>query len=351
MDEPEIKQTENDFLYSDKDGISYFTKAKRIYKSTDYGTTFEEIVGGYESWGSSAIEIMHLLKLEDDTLLVWVKYWEDSMDKMTIWKSDINQEVFERKLTYPWEGNIPNSWTPRAYNGIIVSGDYHPGRTTADNRIKLSKDYGETWEFIYSAPESTSGRVWHFHDVTYDPYRSRIWVINGDFKENANVRYTDDFGGTWHTLGEQGEAPVQFTSCHPMPNCVLFGTDSPHLRGIYKYKEGAVVGDFVIEPLKIWTHGLELGTPVGRGAQMWDTGDVVYFTSLEQILTTDPVIVKLWATKDGYNVYNIWSSEPMVKGNVNRLSVVDINGFMIGRIVDNGVSNTIKFKVPIWNEI
>ena len=333
------------------EGTSYYTDDKRIYKSDDYGTTINEISAGHSAWGNSAIDVPHVIKLDDGRLLVWVYYWEDNMGKMTIWRSDENEENFVRKLSYPYEGNIPSGWRPFAYGGIIVYGEYYVGRTDELCRIKLSRDYGETWETIYTAPVSASGKVWHFHDVTYDPYRSRIWVINGDYGENANVRYSDDFGKTWFELWEEGTSPVQFTTVHPMPDKVLFGTDSPLLRGMYVYKEGASPGKYTLEPLKIWTETPQLGNAISRGYHFWDAG-AVYFISREQINANDPGYYVIWGTKDGHNLYRLWTSEALVGGgSLSYLNGPDANGVMMAHFISDGVAKNMKFNAPIWERL
>lgn len=92
-----------------------------------------------------------------------------------------------------------------------------------------SDDYGETFRKILEVPVSEMGDPgnFHIHSVAFDPWtKGRIWVANGDGANNAQLRYTDDFGETWIKVHERNSEDFhQPTLIQPTPLGVLFGSD------------------------------------------------------------------------------------------------------------------------------
>lgn len=118
----------------------------------------------------------------------------------------------------------------------------------------LSLDFGKTWKTIfdlnkwvvdngYGTPDDDDvmqGRGVHCHGIAYDKWWNRIWITFGDNTTIASINsiggtcYSDDFGEQWTAANwgkdSQSESPTdsrhQLVGIWPMPECILFGTDS-----------------------------------------------------------------------------------------------------------------------------
>lgn len=130
-------------------------------------------------------------------------------------------------------------WMDRSlstHGEFVVVGDY--GARGLATKVYLSTDYGKNFEEIFDirdyAPADPDDA--HIHGVAFDPYYSRIWIVNGDLG-NGTVHYSDDFGDTWLRAGGLADE-VQLTTIFALENVVLFGTDGvPNGLLMYKRKD------------------------------------------------------------------------------------------------------------------
>ncbi|RRJ29410.1 beta propeller repeat protein [Halocatena pleomorpha] len=113
------------------------------------------------------------------------------------------------------------------YDDIIVLSCYALSDFEAEqyaNEVILSTDGGQSFNRILKAPlKTTDAANLHIHDVEYDPYADRIWVVVGD-NGNTQLYWSDDLGSSWETIAEQGEVTM-LTQIAAFKDCVAFGTD------------------------------------------------------------------------------------------------------------------------------
>lgn len=132
------------------------------------------------------------------------------------------------KQLYQFEyGRVSNSMGHVTYKNIIVLSCYALSDFEKDlyaNEVILSTDGGQSFKRILKAPLKTKDASnLHIHDVEYDPYADRIWVVVGD-NGNSQLYWSDDLGSSWQTIADQGEVTMM-TQIAAFKDCVAFGTD------------------------------------------------------------------------------------------------------------------------------
>ncbi len=216
-----------------------------------------------------------------------------------------------------------------------------------DVNIFRSRNGGATWDAVYELPRS----VRHFHEVTYDPYRNRIWVATGDGPGQGNVIFSDDMGDTWQMLGAFGHMTNK-TTIHPMPTCVLFGTDTIASSSLTRWVEPLNLENPDPNMEVVYTADLnEVVTVASRGSQYWHSGAV--YTAFRERDYRSVLI----GTKDGVNFYKLWSmletpGDTTPKPGLHNIYGPDVNGKMVGLYVNfAGESRLWIADAPTWVEI
>jgi hypothetical protein len=134
-------------------------------------------------------------------------------------------------------GRVPHSMGHAVYDDIIVLSCYGLSDFKEDqyaNEVILSTDGGQSFERILKVPLNTKDAAnLHIHDVEYDPYADRIWVVVGD-NGNSQMYWSDDLGSSWETIAEQGKATMM-TQIAAFKDCVCFGTDG-YPEGIIRWE-------------------------------------------------------------------------------------------------------------------
>lgn len=107
---------------------------------------------------------------------------------------------------------------------------------TGGGKIWLSTDYGSMYTCIYdiAVNRNSAATNTHIHSVTYDQYESIIWIVVGDGLGMQSIEYSMDMGATWNLATSINQSAIQCTAIYPLPDCVLFGTDS-RVVGVVRY--------------------------------------------------------------------------------------------------------------------
>lgn len=95
------------------------------------------------------------------------------------------------------------------------------------NKVYLSTDYGKT--FSEKTPIPFKNHIYnsHIHDMQYDQFADRFWVVFGD-QNNSQTYYSDDKCVTWNPLFGEFETDLrntQMTSIAVFAEGVAFGSD------------------------------------------------------------------------------------------------------------------------------
>lgn len=321
-----------------KNGVVYAYSGPTISKSADYGTVWTNVINAGQPWGTASFSNGSVKKLPNGKILAILHNGANT----EIYLSDAVEANFALVYSFPVEGVVSPGFGLHVYGDIILLAPYKPQTRLAANplRIHLSKDGGVTWAVIHTSPAIDT---WHYHDVVFDPYRQRIWAVTGDQHNLANVYFSDDFGTTWATLWTEanvaGKAPTQFTTVHPMPDVVIFGTDQVGFQGAYKYYRQD--GNHIFEPCYSRKTPGSVGDATYRGHQLWEAGAIY-------IASKNPTCI--FATKDGENFYLVWSTSDTT-ASINTVLGVDKNNKMVAIGSVGTTGNALIFDAPTWFEI
>lgn len=217
--------------YLSYDGTAYTGRTK--LSKTENFDVFEDV-------HTFSGDIDYVFKLKTGSLFVVLGNGE-------IWLSDENEENFGLVTgELGGQGHFTNTSRVSVYNNILLVGEYKfPGDVPMGNKMFISSDYGETYK-ISELPEQETP-IDHIHSIIYDPYEQLIWVATGDSVEGTRIFWSKDFGESWETHTQRR---YQVTTIMPLPNCVLFGTDSNKVIGTYKYvrrAEGVTPDNFIAD--------------------------------------------------------------------------------------------------------
>lgn len=104
----------------------------------------------------------------------------------------------------------------------IYFGSYQS--VNSSNSVQVFKRIGQDrWRIVYTFEH---GSVEHVHNIIPDPYRNCLWILTGDFGDNAAMwRVTNNFSKVERVFfGSQ-----RFRACvaYAIPEGILYATDSP----------------------------------------------------------------------------------------------------------------------------
>ena len=171
-------------------------------------------------------------------------------------------------------------------NGDLLWGEYFSNPNRDKVNIYVSRDFGNSWQVIYSFEKNT---IRHVHGVFCDPYDDRIWLTTGDEDHESAIWVTDDrFENLDKVIsGRQQSRAIQllFTKDH-----IYFGTDTPfETNHIYRLRKGTAE----IEELTSVESSVYWGCKVGD--------DLFFSTAVEPSSVNLCNYASIWGSRDGRN--------------------------------------------------
>ena len=340
---PQFEYTLNDignvtYMSGDKSGNVYGVTFDEVFKSNDYGKNWVSL--GKPATGA---HIHYVQKLDNGNVLAISRDGTES--KTVYFIMDITTGNWQIKYTHERQGNFHPHFGFDVYDNIILFAPYqNPKLIGAVQQLHYSNDYGETWKPIFNAPLDI--QQWHFHDVAYDPYRDRIYIVNGDNIDdlNADIIWSADEGKTWNYAFD-GKPRSQFTAIMPTPTQIIFGTDESRVRGAFRHPRG-FDNPFVLDPAfhDMEPGGVNKNIVVGRGSHYWDTGNVAY------LIAKNPA--QIYATKDGYNYFSMLKiGSDDTQGNLQNLSPLHDGKMAIGYSDKDGKHYVMVLENVEWEEM
>lgn len=364
--QPDAEKKQNQYftfctdIYSEdsETEICYGIAGNAINASTNYGGNLKDGTN-IKSFGSGTIT--NFVKRIGDTLLVGV---EKSAGGGELWLSDglTTEANWTKVLETAVETGVHFSmyFGQSFYKNICLVAEY--GSRNKNRNLYMSLDSGSTWSTILTIPsDSLTGS--HIHDVEYDPYGGIIWVTTGDGIAAQNIYWSTDLGKTWKKMwSESGKCPAQFTAIMPLPNCILFSTDTTQNMSVYRINRVDIKDDDVppIECAFVRFAEYNAESPFGTKAAIDYKNGAVYFGFQERydVTKTMPTI---YGTNNGHDFYVMWQDKKFphqvsgstVYSGINRMCGVSENGTVVA-IVRNNSDNTknsvqtLHFTIPTW---
>jgi hypothetical protein len=212
-------------VWLDQNERMYGRDGARVIVSDDWWQTGRELYS-FEGEIPDGERVETVVVPDSGNILVGVG---GRSDKTTGRLELLNDDLSGSETLYEFDwGRTSNSMGHAVYDDIVVIAAY--GRSDFEggnhpNEVILSTDGGESFELVL-APESVDEDAAnnHIHDVEYDPYAERVWVVVGDHG-NSQVYWSDDFGESWEELTERGGVTM-ITQAAAFEENVVFGTDS-----------------------------------------------------------------------------------------------------------------------------
>jgi hypothetical protein len=335
----------------DMPGTLYYFTAANLWKSEDWGQTFNK-----KLFQHPTSEITGIYRNANGMIFVGAENGE-------IWRSDPNEENFELVLESV-DGFMIGTMGFHCYRNLVLYSEYGPNMVPGENarRLWLSDDYGSagSWRQIY---EGLSQIEYHLHDVVFDPYENIIWLVAGDGENNANVYWSKDYGETMNQMFEYGTCPNHFTQIIPLPNCVLFLSDTRQVA-VYRWDRPKTGIESQANPMIYLAHVFYTARQPNEywaRRAAWTVGpDATAYFGFAPYYTTADDPVSVYATYDGHEFYPIWTSKYAPGGTVSYSGIREVLGpskdgylavHLLGRpeLDDEGNHHQIvKIKTPTW---
>lgn len=280
-------------LWVDRTGIVWGDEGGSLVSSSDDWDTTTEVHDFDTGLPLSAIR-----DLDNGSLLVALARSSTFERPGELWLSDPTRTTWQQvDETSSWGASI----TPRtidAFGPYVVRGEYgnKDGATNA-RLVRLSRDWGQTWETIYDhGPDAGA----HVHGVCLDPRSSRIWVTTGDSGFRSIRWSTLDDPTTWHVITDQHQPTVPCVA----GRWVLFGTDNPPNGLLRVARKAPEFGWSVAHKLDL--NPSQLTYVAGMAYRRPGAGNPLL---IPYRVAQDGLSGRLLATLDGENIFEMWPDE------------------------------------------
>jgi sugar lactone lactonase YvrE len=107
--------------------------------------------------------------------------------------------------------------------GRIYFGEYFGNPLREPVRIFMSQDEGRSWQVCYEFPAKS---IRHVHGLIYDSARDRIWVMTGDYGQEAQIGWATP-GFTHYQVLAQGSQQTRACDGICTPQGLIYATDTP----------------------------------------------------------------------------------------------------------------------------
>ncbi len=108
--------------------------------------------------------------------------------------------------------------------GTIYWGEYFDNRERREVHLYASQDRGATWQVAYTF---RAGTIRHVHNIVYDRWADRLWILTGDEGEECKVlRAAFDLGSIETVIS--GNQQARAVAAIPTPEALYLSTDTPY---------------------------------------------------------------------------------------------------------------------------
>src|SRR5579884_953763 len=119
--------------------------------------------------------------------------------------------------------------------GRVLWGEYFDNPRRDEVHIYASADSGRTWDVAYTFPR---GAIRHIHNVIFDEYDGRLWILTGDEADECKIlRASPDFSEVEVVFC--GDQQARAVALVPTPDGVYFASDTPfETNHVYRMDRG-----------------------------------------------------------------------------------------------------------------
>jgi hypothetical protein len=108
-------------------------------------------------------------------------------------------------------------------DGRIYVADYFSNPARGEVRVHCSEDDGVHWRTCHAF---AAGEVRHVHALEWDPHRRGIWVLTGDYGDEARIGFATPGFGDYRVVA-RGSQRTRAFSAVALRDALVYGTDSP----------------------------------------------------------------------------------------------------------------------------
>lgn len=210
-----------------KNNILWASSNNVIYKSEDYGKTWEKVKKIRSSIQYFFFDYSHLfnrlLRLGIRTLYILKSNTVLVISEGIIYRyASKTRKLKKVNVLRNGRGPLRNGITEDR-EGNVYYGEYWSNKERNCVNLYKSTDDGQTWNIIHSFREIP---IRHIHAVQYDSFLNLLWLCTGDKDEECMIAYSKDFGKTFTEIGI-GSQKWRAMSLTFTKNYLYWGTDNP----------------------------------------------------------------------------------------------------------------------------
>lgn len=210
-------------LYVGPEGEVYVARAYDVYRSSDWGATWQlDCRVPASGWKPLAAKVRlgaRLLRHEIAAFLVLGDGARLAVARDGIYRAGPDEVRMTRVFPIT-RGARPLNLT--VDGDRVIFGEYGRGLESVGVRIYVSEDGGRRFDVGYEFPK---GDIRHVHNVVVDPYRDHYWVLAGDYGRQPGIAALSKDMRTFEWL-QRGNQRVRVVSAFVEPDRLIYGTDS-----------------------------------------------------------------------------------------------------------------------------
>lgn len=309
---PTLIATDHTPVWMDKKGSIYGANDSAVYVSNDFWETRSRVGSPFNTAKYGKVQAV---MVTDSGRIVATTDASGSSGVGHVFVSDADKTYFNSEPAFSFASGYTSREFGHSVHGDIVLlgsyGEFKAGKMP--NEVYLSRDGGASWKRIFRGTPKGDA---HVHDVCYDPYDNRIWVVFEDSGAPNRLFYSDDMGGAWAEVGDPntGKSGVSVTQIMAFPHGVVFGSDGAP-DGLYYWPRPKDKRQAPVLKNDIVRNFLLLGTEdqfVHIAHRSWITRDkgrqtaLIPFTRESSKDSGNKASLRILASADGLKWHEIW---------------------------------------------
>jgi hypothetical protein len=221
------RQTTGRALYIGQSGELYVARKYRIYRSNDWGATWQldcfVPVSGWKPLVAKTRLGARLLRYDITAFRVLDDGSRVALARDGVYRAGPG-EIRMSRVFHVTRGSRPLNL---AVDGArVLFGEYGSGLESSRVRVYVSEDRGRSFHVGYQFPK---GDIRHVHNVLVDPYQDNYWILTGDFDRQAGIAALSKDLQTLEWL-KRGSQKYRAVGALIERDRLIYGTDSDRER-------------------------------------------------------------------------------------------------------------------------
>ncbi|MHC4177353.1 MAG: hypothetical protein ACYSWU_07595 [Planctomycetota bacterium] len=221
------RQTTGRALYIGQGGELYVARTYRIYRSIDWGATWQldcfVPASGWKPLVAKTRLGARLLRYDIAAFRVLDDGSRVALARDGVYRAGPD-EIRMSRVFRVTRGSRPLNL---ALDGArVLFGEYGSGLESCRVRVYVSEDRGKSFHVGFQFPK---GDIRHIHNVLVDPYQDNYWILTGDFDHQAGIAALSKDMQTLEWL-KRGSQKCRAAGALVERDRLIYGTDSDRER-------------------------------------------------------------------------------------------------------------------------